>query len=43
MTMPFRRGLVSKIGLTVGEPLTAAEATPERLRMVIAGLRGGRM
>ena len=43
MTMPFRRGLFSKIGLTVGEPLTAAEATPERLRMVIAGLRGGRM
>jgi hypothetical protein len=40
MTRPFRRGLFSKIGVAVGLPVPPAEATPERLREMVATLRG---
>ncbi len=40
MTRPFRRGLFSRIGVAVGVPVAPAEATPERLREMVATLRG---
>lgn len=40
MTRPFRRGMFSKIALTVGAPRAAVEATPERMREDVAMLRG---
>jgi len=40
MTQPFRRGLFSRIGISVGEPVPALEAAPELLREHVALLRG---
>ncbi len=40
MTRPFRRGLFSKVSLTVTAPVTPAAATPEALQEIVAGLRG---
>jgi len=42
MRRPFRRGLFSRIGLVVGAPLDAAEATPARLQTEVTRLRGER-
>jgi 1-acyl-sn-glycerol-3-phosphate acyltransferase len=41
MTRPFRRGFLSRIGLTAGAPLAAAEASPEELQRRVQQLRGG--
>ncbi|MFM1990589.1 MAG: hypothetical protein RJA99_3546 [Pseudomonadota bacterium] len=38
MVRPFRRGLLSPVGLDVGEPVPAAEVTPEGLRARVADL-----
>ena len=40
MVRPFRRGPFSTVGLEVGEPMPAADATPERLRERVAALLG---
>jgi 1-acyl-sn-glycerol-3-phosphate acyltransferase len=40
MTKPFRRGLLSRIGLVVGEIVPPAAATPTALHGIVAGLRG---
>jgi 1-acyl-sn-glycerol-3-phosphate acyltransferase len=40
MTQPFRRGLFSRIGISVGQPVAAAEAAPEVLRERVVVLRG---
>jgi len=40
MTKPFRRGLLSRIGLAVGEMVPPAAATPAALQDIVAGLRG---
>ena len=40
MTQPFRRGLFSRIGISVGEPVAPAEAAPEVLREHVVVLRG---
>ncbi|MFN7887518.1 MAG: 1-acyl-sn-glycerol-3-phosphate acyltransferase, partial [Betaproteobacteria bacterium] len=40
MRRPFRRGLFSRIGIAVGEPVPAAQATPEVLQARVAALRG---
>jgi 1-acyl-sn-glycerol-3-phosphate acyltransferase len=40
MTRPLRRGVFSRIGVHVGQPVAAAEATPELLRSHVAALRG---
>ena len=40
MTKPFRRGLLSRIGLVVGEIVQPAAATPAALQDIVAGLRG---
>ncbi|MFN7777914.1 MAG: MFS transporter [Betaproteobacteria bacterium] len=40
MRRPFRRGLFSRIGIHVGEPVPAAQATPETLQARVAELRG---
>jgi len=40
MRKPFRRGLFSKVGLTVGPPILSANVTPEFLQTTIADLRG---
>jgi len=40
MQKPFRRGLFSRIGLNVGAPVPATQATPEALRQQVAALRG---
>ncbi|MCP3725972.1 MFS transporter [Paraburkholderia sp. CNPSo 3272] len=39
---PLRRGLTSRLTLAVGEPITAADATLERLQETVAELRGAR-
>ncbi|WP_374602675.1 MFS transporter [Niveibacterium sp.] len=39
MTKPFRRGLFSRIELSIGKPLSPAEATPDALRAAVAQLR----
>jgi 1-acyl-sn-glycerol-3-phosphate acyltransferase len=38
MSKPFRRGLLSRVGLVVGEALPPSEVTPELLRIRVAGL-----
>ncbi|MBS0468677.1 MAG: MFS transporter [Proteobacteria bacterium] len=38
MVRPFRRGLWSRVGLNVGQPVAAAQAQPEPLRAQVAGL-----
>ncbi|MEP6702214.1 MAG: 1-acyl-sn-glycerol-3-phosphate acyltransferase, partial [Betaproteobacteria bacterium] len=40
MTKPFRRGLLSRIGLIVGDAVPPAAATPAALQGIVAGLRG---
>ncbi len=40
MKRPFRRGMFSAIRLRVGEPLPAAEASPQRLQAEVLVLRG---
>jgi len=38
MVRPFRRGAFSRVGLHVGEPLTAAQVTPESLQARVEAL-----
>jgi 1-acyl-sn-glycerol-3-phosphate acyltransferase len=38
MVRPFRRGVFSRVGLEIGEPLTATQTSPEALRERVAGL-----
>src|SRR3990167_144164 len=40
MVKPFRRGVFSRVGLNVGEPVRAEAVTPESLRERVAGLLG---
>jgi hypothetical protein len=40
MTRPFRRGVLSKIGLVVAPPVPPREATPEALHRIVLELRG---
>jgi hypothetical protein len=40
MTKPFRRGLLSRIGLVVGDMVQPAAASPTALQAIVAGLRG---
>jgi 1-acyl-sn-glycerol-3-phosphate acyltransferase len=40
MQRPFRRGLFSRLGIAVGEPVPPAQATPEYLQQQVAALRG---
>ncbi|MCA3182430.1 MFS transporter [Cupriavidus sp.] len=40
MTRPFRRGLLSKLELVVGEPVSPEAATPEGLQQMVLALRG---
>jgi hypothetical protein len=40
MTRPFRRGILSRIGLVVGTPVPPREATPEGLQEQVLALRG---
>ena len=40
MVRPFRRGPFSTVGLEVGEPMAAAQASPEQLRERVAALLG---
>jgi len=40
MTHPFRRGILSRIGLAAGEMVAPEAATPERLQSAVAELRG---
>ncbi|WP_322028442.1 MFS transporter [Paraburkholderia sp. J76] len=37
---PLRRGVASVLTLVVGEPLPAADATPQRLQQIVEDLRG---
>ena len=41
MTRPFRRGLFTRIGLAVGEPVPATQTTPGDLQARVAGLLAG--
>jgi hypothetical protein len=38
MTRPFRRGLFSRVGLTAGPSVPAAEVTPQGLRTKVQAL-----
>jgi 1-acyl-sn-glycerol-3-phosphate acyltransferase len=40
MTRPFRRGILSRIGLVVGERVPPAAATPDTLQGIVGQLRG---
>ena len=40
MTKPFRRGVLSSVGLSVGEPMPPETVTPEGLQARTAELRG---
>jgi 1-acyl-sn-glycerol-3-phosphate acyltransferase len=40
MTKPLRRGMFSRIGVNVGQPVTPVDASPEVLRARVAALRG---
>ncbi len=40
MVRPFRRGLFSRMGLKVGEPVAATALTPDVLRERVAALLG---
>jgi 1-acyl-sn-glycerol-3-phosphate acyltransferase len=41
MTKPFRRGMLSKIGLAVAVPVPAAAVTPDAMQAAVGALRGG--
>ncbi len=41
MVRPLRRGLFNRVGLNVGQPLTAAQVQPEALHAVVDGLLRG--
>ncbi|MBY4898785.1 MFS transporter [Cupriavidus sp. AU9028] len=40
MTRPFRRGILSRLQLVVGEPIAPERASPEYLQQLVQGLRG---
>jgi 1-acyl-sn-glycerol-3-phosphate acyltransferase len=40
MTRPFRRGILSRIGLVVGERVPPTAATPDTLQSIVGQLRG---
>jgi 1-acyl-sn-glycerol-3-phosphate acyltransferase len=40
MTKPFRRGILSRLELVVGEPVPPEQATPESLQQMVTALRG---
>jgi hypothetical protein len=40
MTLPFRRGMLSKIGLAVSAPVPPQQVTPEGLQQTVFALRG---
>ncbi|CAG9172330.1 Lysophospholipid transporter LplT [Cupriavidus laharis] len=40
MTRPFRRGILSRLELVVGEPVPPERATPESLQQMVTALRG---
>jgi 1-acyl-sn-glycerol-3-phosphate acyltransferase len=40
MTKPFRRGILSAIGLVIAPPVPAAQVTPEGLQAQVAEMRG---
>lgn len=40
MSRPFRRGILSRLELVVGEPIAPEAVTPEGLRQVVLDLRG---
>ncbi len=40
MTRPFRRGILSRLELVVGEPVPPERATPEGLQQMVTALRG---
>ena len=40
MTRPFRRGVLSRLELVVGEPVPPDQATPEGLQQMVTALRG---
>jgi 1-acyl-sn-glycerol-3-phosphate acyltransferase len=40
MTKPFRRGILSRIGLEAAPPVAPAAATPEALQATVLALRG---
>jgi hypothetical protein len=40
MTRPFRRGILSRLELVVGEPVPPESATPEGLQQMVTSLRG---
>jgi len=40
MSKPLRRGMFSKIALSVGAPVPPEAATPEHLQAIVAGMRG---
>ena len=42
MVRPFRRGLFSRVGLNVGEPVPAAQVQPELLHQKVSALLSGR-
>jgi hypothetical protein len=42
MTRPFRRGVLSKIGLVAGAPLAPEAVTPEGLQERVLAMRGDR-
>ena len=40
LSRPLRRGIFNRVELVSAPPLPPAEATPERLQGIVAGLRG---
>ncbi|MGO4326809.1 MFS transporter [Cupriavidus sp. 2TAF22] len=40
MSRPFRRGILNRLELVVGDPIAPEQATPESLQQVVQGLRG---
>jgi hypothetical protein len=41
MVRPFRRGLLSRVGLNIGEAIPAVKVTPEVLQARVQGLLNG--
>ncbi|MCY1232351.1 hypothetical protein D9M72_448380 [compost metagenome] len=40
MSRPFRRGILNRLELVVGEPVPPEAATPEGLQQMVQALRG---